>query len=65
MFIDFIDDKETRMNRPPPTLRKPLIRTALASALLALLAACGGGGSLSEPNNDATISGSLVKGPVA
>ena len=53
------------MKRPTPTLRKPLIRTALASALLALLAACGGGGSLSEPNNDATISGSLVKGPVA
>ena len=53
------------MNRPTPTLRKPLIRTALASALLALLAACGGGGSVSEPNNDATISGSLVKGPVA
>jgi hypothetical protein len=41
------------MNCPTSTLHKPLIRTALASGLLALLAACGGGGSLSEPNNDA------------
>jgi hypothetical protein len=53
------------MNCPTSTLHKPLIRMALASGLLALLAACGGGGSISEPNNDATISGSLVKGPVA
>ena len=32
------------MNRPRSALRKPLIRLAVASSLLVLLAACGGGG---------------------
>jgi hypothetical protein len=53
------------MNRPRSALRKPLIRLAVASSLLVLLAACGGGGPVQEPNTDATITGAVVKGPVA
>jgi hypothetical protein len=53
------------MNRPHSALRKPLIRLAVASSLLVLLAACGGGGAIQEPNTDATITGFVVKGPVA
>jgi hypothetical protein len=53
------------MNRPRSALRKPLIRLAVASSLLVLLAACGGGGPVQEPNTDATITGAVVKWPVA
>jgi hypothetical protein len=53
------------MNRPRSALRKPLIRLAAASSLLVLLAACGGGGPVQEPDTDATITGAVVKGPVA
>jgi hypothetical protein len=53
------------MNRPNSALRKPLLRLAVASSLLILLAACGGGGAIQEPNTDATITGAVVKGPVA
>ncbi|MFN9281384.1 MAG: hypothetical protein ACK6DW_16885 [Betaproteobacteria bacterium] len=53
------------MNRPRSALRKPLIRLAVASSLLVLLAACGGGGPVQELSTDATITGAVVKGPVA
>jgi len=51
------------MNRPRSALRKPLIRLAVASSLLVLLAACGGGGPVQEPNTDATITVSVRPPP--